>query len=102
MQVGGSLISNVRTAILLDGDMAQSAIRNLNGFEFGGRTLRVDKASSQADELRLLHQQTTVGAPTFETVQSANITPDKVPEVIARTIGTPNLPPSHGYARLSL
>ena len=54
--------------------MAQSAIRNLNGFEFGGRTLRVDKASSQADELRLLHQQTTVvGAPTFETVQSANV-----------------------------
>jgi len=67
--------------------MAQSAIRNLNGFEFGGRTLRVDKASSQADELRLLHVQTTVGAPTFETVQSANITPDKIPEVIARTIG---------------
>jgi cleavage stimulation factor subunit 2 len=67
--------------------MAQSAIRNLNGFEFGGRTLRVDKASSQADELRLLHVQTTVGTSTFETVQSANITPDKIPEVIARTIG---------------
>jgi RNA recognition motif-containing protein len=67
--------------------MAQSAIRNLNGFEFGGRTLRVDKASSQADELRLLHQQTTTGIPTFDTVQNANITPDKVPEVIARTIG---------------
>jgi len=74
-----------------DADMAQSAIRNLNGFEFGGRTLRVDKASSQADELRLLHQQTTIGAPAFETVQSANVTPDKVPEVIARTIV--NLPP---------
>jgi RNA recognition motif-containing protein len=68
--------------------MAQSAIRNLNGFDFGGRTLRVDKASSQADELRLLHQQTAIGAPTFETVQSANVTPDKVPEVIARTMGT--------------
>jgi len=67
--------------------MAQSAIRNLNGFEFGGRSLRVDKASSQADELRLLHQQTPVGAPAFEAVQSANVTPDKIPEVIARTIG---------------
>lgn len=67
--------------------MAQSAIRNLNGFEFSGRTLRIDKASSQADELRLLHQQTTITTPTFETVQSANVTPDKVPEVIARTIG---------------
>jgi cleavage stimulation factor subunit 2 len=67
--------------------MAQSAIRNLNGFEFGGRTLRVDKASSQADELRLLHQQPIVGGPAFETVQSANVTPDKIPEVIARTIG---------------
>ncbi|UJR15795.1 hypothetical protein I4U23_002727 [Adineta vaga] len=74
-----------------DADMAQSAIRNLNGFEFGGRSLRVDKASSQADELRLLHQQTTIGPPAFETVQSANVTPDKVPEVIARTIV--NLPP---------
>lgn len=72
---------------IVDADMAQSAIRNLNGFEFAGRTLRVDKASSQADELRLLHQQTAITAPTFETVQSANVTPDKVPEVIARTIG---------------
>jgi cleavage stimulation factor subunit 2 len=71
----------------IDADMAQSAIRNLNGFDFGGRTLRVDKASSQADELRLLHHSTPVGAPTFETVQSANVTPDKIPEVIARTIG---------------
>ena len=76
-----------KSQFFLDGDMAQSAIRNLNGFEFGGRTLRVDKASSQADELRLLHQQAPAAAPTFETVQSANITPDKVPEVIARTIG---------------
>lgn len=73
---------------IIDADMAQSAIRNLNGFDFAGRSLRVDKASSQADELRLLHQQTAIGTSTFETVQSANVTPDKVPEVIARTIGT--------------
>ena len=71
----------------IDADMAQSAIRNLHGFEFGNRSLRVDKASSQADELRLLHQQTTIGAPTFEPTQSVNITPDKIPEVIARTLG---------------
>lgn len=71
----------------LDADMAQSAIRNLHGFEFGGRSLRVDKASSQADELRLLHQQTTIPAPSFEPTQSVNITPDKIPEVIARTLG---------------
>jgi RNA recognition motif-containing protein len=67
--------------------MAQSAIRNLHGFEFGGRSLRVDKASSQADELRLLHQQAPIATPAFETVQSAHVTPDKIPEVIARTIG---------------
>jgi len=67
--------------------MAQSAIRNLNGFEFGGRALRVDKASSQADELRLLHQQVPMTTPAYETVQSAHVAPDKVPEVIARTIG---------------
>ncbi|CAF2468291.1 unnamed protein product [Rotaria sp. Silwood2] len=74
-----------------DIDMAQSAIRNLNGFEFNGRTLRVDKASSQADELRLLHQQTVSSVPTFATVPTATITSDKIPEVIARTIV--NLPP---------
>jgi RNA recognition motif-containing protein len=67
--------------------MAQSAIRNLHGFEFGGRSLRVDKASSQADELRLLHQQAPVSTPAFETTQSAHVTPDRIPEVIARTIG---------------
>lgn len=71
----------------LDADMAQSAIRNLHGFEFGGRSLRVDKASSQADELRLLHQQTTITAPAFEPTPTVNITPDKIPEVIARTLG---------------
>jgi len=84
------LIRKEKIFLLIDADMAQSAIRNLHGFEFGGRSLRVDKASSQADELRLLHQQAPVGAPTFETVQSANVTPDKVPEVIARTIGIIN------------
>lgn len=76
-----------------DADLAQCAIRKLHGFEFGGRSLRVDKASSQAEELRLLHQQAPVGESTFETVQSANITPDRVPEVIARTLV--NLPPEH-------
>ena len=38
-----------------DQDTAQSAIRNLNGTEIHGRTLRVDSASSQkaaADETR--------------------------------------------------
>lgn len=66
--------------------MALVAIRNLNGFNLNGRTLRVDKASSQADELRLLHQQTPVVPQQYESTQPANITPDKVPEVIQRTI----------------
>ena len=48
----------------LDTEMAQTAIRNLNGREFNGRVLRVDKASSQADELRMIHQQT--GGPPVE------------------------------------
>ena len=58
--------------------MAQSAIRNLNGHEFSGRTLRVDKASSQADELRMIHQQT--GGPPVENPYGENISPDKAPE----------------------
>ena len=72
--------------ITIDPEMAQSAIRNLHDFEFNGRSLRVDKASTQADELRLFHQQTATSQPTFDNVPSANITPDKVPEVITRTL----------------
>ncbi len=77
----------------LDIEMGQSAIRNLNGYEFGGRTLRVDKASSQADELRMIHQQS--GGPPMESPYGDNVSPDKAPEAISRAVAS--LPPEQMF-----
>ncbi len=76
-----------------DIEMAQSAIRNLNGYEFNGRTLRVDKASSQADELRLIHQQS--GGPPVENPYGDSVSPDKAPEAISRAVAS--LPPEQMF-----
>jgi cleavage stimulation factor subunit 2 len=76
-----------------DIEMAQSAIRNLNGDEFSGRTLRVDKASSQADELRMIHQQS--GGPPVENPYGENVAADKAPEAISRAVAS--LPPEQMY-----
>ncbi len=73
--------------------MAQSAIRNLNGYEFSGRTLRVDKASSQADELRMIHQQT--GGPPIENPYGENVSADRAPEAISRAVAS--LPPEQMF-----
>jgi cleavage stimulation factor subunit 2 len=73
--------------------MAQAAIRNLNGREFSGRVLRVDKASSQADELRMIHQQT--GGPPIENPYGEHVAPDKAPEAISRAVAS--LPPEQMF-----
>lgn len=76
-----------------DIEMAQSAIRNLNGYEFNGRNLRVDKASSQADELRMIHQQT--GGPPAENPYGENVSSEKAPEAISRAVAS--LPPEQMF-----
>ena len=73
--------------------MAQAAIRNLNGREFNGRTLRVDKASSQADELRMIHQQT--GGPPVENPYGEHVPPEKAPEAISQAVA--RLPPEQMF-----
>lgn len=77
----------------LDMEMAQTAIRNLNGREFNGRILRVDKASSQADELRMIHQIT--GGPPIENPYGENVPPEKAPEAISRAVAS--LPPEQMF-----
>ncbi|KAL7674196.1 hypothetical protein ACOME3_000475 [Neoechinorhynchus agilis] len=76
-----------------DAQTAQSAMRNLNGFEFNGRSLRVDKASSQADELRLMHQQS--GGPPAEHVYGDALSLDETPEAISRIVS--GLPPEQMF-----
>lgn len=79
----------------LDVEMSQSAIRNLNGYEFGGRTLRVDKASSQADELRMIHQQTDGAPPPVESPYGENVSPERAPEAISKAVAS--LPPEQMF-----
>jgi len=76
-----------------DTEMAQCAIRNLNGREFNGRILRVDKASSQADELRQIHAAT--GGPPVENPYGDNVPAEKAPEAISRAVAS--LPPEQMY-----
>ena len=52
-----------------------------------------DKASSQADELRMIHQQS--GGPPIENPYGENVSSDKAPETISRAVAS--LPPEQMY-----
>lgn len=84
----------------MDIDTAQSAIRNLSGFEFGGRTLRVDRASSQADELKVAQQQQSQGnfsqgPARVENFYGPPVDPRRAPEVISQAVAS--LPPEQMF-----
>ncbi|CAG0889145.1 unnamed protein product [Darwinula stevensoni] len=60
-----------------DQETALSAMRNLNGFEIGGRTLRVDNACTEKSRLEL------------------QIEPEKAPEAISKAVAS--LPPEQMF-----
>ena len=80
-----------------------SAMRNLNGFELNGRTLRVDNAANEnaKEQMRNLQQQSTgPGTPTpFETSSSLPSAPegetDNAPEAIGKAVAS--LPPEQMF-----
>lgn len=75
-----------------DQETALSAMRNLNGYEIGGRTLRVDNACTEKSrmEMQSLLQGQNTENPYGEVVQS-----DKAPEAISKAVAS--LPPEQMF-----
>lgn len=75
-----------------DQETALSAMRNLNGYEIGGRNLRVDNACTEKSrmEMQNLLNQPPVENPYGEPVQS-----DKAPEAISKAVAS--LPPEQMF-----
>ncbi|KAG5333195.1 CSTF2 factor, partial [Acromyrmex heyeri] len=75
-----------------DQETALSAMRNLNGYEIGGRTLRVDNACTEKSrmEMQSLLQGQSTENPYGEAVQS-----DKAPEAISKAVAS--LPPEQMF-----
>lgn len=75
-----------------DQETALSAMRNLNGYEIGGRSLRVDNACTEKSrmEMQNLLQQPTVENPYGDPIQA-----DKAPEAISKAVAS--LPPEQMF-----
>ncbi|XP_018327819.1 cleavage stimulation factor subunit 2 tau variant [Agrilus planipennis] len=75
-----------------DQETALSAMRNLNGYEIGGRNLRVDNACTEKSrmEMQNLLNQPPVENPYGEPIQS-----EKAPEAISKAVAS--LPPEQMF-----
>jgi len=77
-----------------DQETALSAMRNLNGFEIAGRTLRVDNACTEKSrmEIQSLMQETS---STTESPFGPPVEPERAPETISKTVAS--LPPEQMF-----
>lgn len=77
-----------------DQETALSAMRNLNGFEIAGRTLRVDNACTEKSrmEIQSLMQEST---SSNESPYGPQVDPEQAPEVISKTVAS--LPPEQMF-----
>ncbi|XP_070507592.1 cleavage stimulation factor subunit 2 [Chironomus tepperi] len=75
-----------------DQETALSAMRNLNGYEIGGRTLRVDNACTEKSRMEMA---ALLSGPQVENPYGDHCNPEEAPEIISKTIAS--LPPEQMY-----
>ncbi|KAF4520389.1 hypothetical protein B566_EDAN016675, partial [Ephemera danica] len=75
-----------------DQETALSAMRNLNGYEIGGRTLRVDNACTEKSRMEM---QMLLQGPAVENPYGDAVDPDKAPEAISKAVAS--LPPEQMF-----
>lgn len=68
-------------------------MRNLNGYEIGGRTLRVDNACTEKSRMEM---QQLLQGPQVENPYGDQCEPEQAPEAITKTVAS--LPPEQMYA----
>ncbi|XP_072929259.1 cleavage stimulation factor subunit 2 [Epargyreus clarus] len=75
-----------------DQETALSAMRNLNGYEIGGRALRVDNACTEKSRMEM---QALMQGPQVENPYGDAVEPEKAPEAISKAVAT--LPPEQMF-----
>ncbi|KAK4305974.1 hypothetical protein Pmani_022167 [Petrolisthes manimaculis] len=75
-----------------DQETALSAMRNLNGYEIGGRPLRVDNACTEKSRMEM---QSLMMGPVVESPYGNEVDPSKAPEAISNAVAS--LPPEQMY-----
>lgn len=75
-----------------DQETALSAMRNLNGYEIGGRNLRVDNACTEKSRMEM---QNLLNQPPVENPYGEPIQADKAPEAISKAVAS--LPPEQMF-----
>lgn len=67
-------------------------MRNLNGYEIGGRTLRVDNACTEKSRMEMA---ALLSGPQVENPYGEHCNPEEAPEIISKTVAS--LPPEQMY-----
>lgn len=75
-----------------DQETALSAMRNLNGYEIGGRSLRVDNACTEKSRLEM---QSLLAGPPIDNTYGESVESDKAPEAISKAVAS--LPPEQMF-----
>lgn len=78
-----------------DIETAQSAMRNLNNYDFNGRPLRVGVAAGEQNKEELKSMQQAIGGPPIESPYGDQVEPEKAPEAISKAVAS--LPPEQMF-----